>query len=124
MLNKNNIQLKQKIVQSFHFDFDEEKIRNDSISFEVSGQSELRRPKDQDNPTFLLITSIDIESENCPDALRANIVIKYVFEITEPTDDFDNIIRKQCLPLTQKETNRTINLLFRNMGHPNILEED
>ena len=113
--------LKHMVVRSVHIDIDSEKFTEEDSKFEASGKSELNIPKDVNDQTFLLSSQFEIHSRNDKDAFNTRIVTDFYFELDRRIDDYDDVIRQQCLPVIQKEVTTLANKVLSNMGYPEFL---
>lgn len=113
--------LKHTSVRSIHIDIDPEKLEDKETAFESSGKSELRIPKNSNDQTFLLLSQFEIHSRNTDNAFHANIAADFYFETNTHVDDYDDVVRNQCLSIIQKEITALANSFLKSMGYPEFL---
>ena len=123
MQNQVKAVLKKMLVQSVRIDIDSNKIREkkETLTFAASGKSELRVPKEKDDNTFLLVSTVEIKSENEPDVFYGEISAEFYFEIDTMVKDYDNIVREQALPVVQEEVIKFTNKVLSGMGYEEFL---
>lgn len=119
-----HVDLKSTVVNAVSINLDPDKIRNGNVTLSAKGKSELRVPKDDDDLTFLLVSSTEIESEEDKNILHASLEINFFFSISEKIHDYDEIITQQCLPIIQIETRKLANKFLTDMGFPGLFQAD
>ena len=119
-----HVDLKSTVVTAVSINLDPDKIRNGNVTLSAKGKSELRVPKDDDDLTFLLVSSTEIESEEDKNILHASLEINFFFSISEKIHDYDEIITQQCLPIIQIETRKLANKFLTDMGFPGLFQAD
>lgn len=116
--------LAQVSVTSVHIDIDSEKILNRDITCEAYGKSQLGIPKDLEDQTILLSSQFKIYAKNREDAFCAQISADFYFKLDARVDDYDDIVREQCLPMIRKETTILTNKVLGTMGYGEFLSVD
>ena len=111
------VELKEMIVQSVHIDVDPDRISELSVSFEVSGKSGLRIPKDKNDHTFLLISKFDYNAKDQPNLFKATLSVNFYFEASMFIENYDDIVVQQCLPIIRRENTNLINKILKDMGY-------
>lgn len=119
-----HVDLKSTVVNAVSINLDPDKIRNGNVTLSAKGKSELRVPKDDNDLTFLLVSSTEIESEEDKNILHAILEINFFFSIPEKIHDYDEIITQQCLPIIQIETRKLANKFLTDMGFPGLFQAD
>lgn len=119
-----HVDLKSTVVNAVSINLDPDKIRNGNVTLSAKGKSELRVPKDDDDLSFLLVSSTEIESEEDKNILHASLEINFFFSISEKIHDYDEIITQQCLPIIQIETRKLANKFLTDMGFPGLFQAD
>jgi len=116
--------LKSTVVNAVSINLDPDKLRQGNITLSAEGKSELRVPKEDDDLSILLVSSMEIKSQEDEDTLHASFVVNFFFSIDEKLDNYDEIVTKQCLPIIRTETKELANKFLRDMGFPGIFEAD
>lgn len=114
--------LKSTVVNAVSINLDPDKLRQGNITLSAEGKSELRVPKEDDELSILLVSSMEITSQEDEDTLHASFVVNFFFSIDEKLDNYDEIVTKQCLPIIQAETKKLTNKFLRDMGFPGVFE--
>lgn len=116
------VMLKDTVVKSVSFNLDPDKLGKGDITLSAEGKSELRVPKEEDDLSILLVSSMEIKAQEDEEAFFASFVVNFFFSLDEKPTDYDDIIRKQCLPTIQAEIKKLAYKLLCDMGYPGILE--
>ena len=119
-----HVDLKSTVVNAVSINLDPDKIRNGNVTLSAKGKSELRVPKDDNDLTFLLVSSTEIESEEDKNILHVTLEINFFFSIPEKIHDYDEIITQQCLPIIQIETRKLASKFLTDMGFPGLFQAD
>ena len=119
-----NAILKEIIVNEVSIKVDPDKIRKGDITLSAEGKSELRVPKEDDDTSILLVSSMEIKSPEDTELFHASFVANFFFLIDEKLENYDNIVTKQCLPVIQEELNKLASKILSEMGFPGILKVD
>lgn len=114
--------LKSTIVNAVSIDLDPDKLRQGNITLSAEGKSELRVPKEDGDLSILLVSSMEIKSQEDEDTLHASFVVNFFFSIDEKLDNYDEIVTKQCLPIIRTKTMELTNKFLRDMGFPGVFE--
>lgn len=124
-MNKNvHAILKSTVVNAVSINLDPDKLRQGNITLSAEGKSELRVPKGDDDLSILLVSSMEIQSQEDKDTLHASFVVNFFFSIDEKLDNYDEIVTKQCLPIIRAETKKLADQFLRDMGFPKVFRED
>lgn len=116
--------LKSTVVNAVSINLDSDKLIQGNITLSTKVKSELRVPKKDDDLSILLVSSVEIKSQEDEDTLHASFVVNFFFSIDEKLDNYDEIVTKQCLPIIQTETKELANKFLRDMGLPGVFEAD
>lgn len=116
--------LKSTIVNTVSINLDPDKLRQGNVTLSADVKSELRVPKEDDDLSILLVSSMEIRSQEDKDILHASFVVNFFFLIDEKLDNYDEIVTKQCLPIIRTETKELANKFLCDMGFPDIFEAD
>ncbi len=112
--------LNSTIVNAVSIRLDPDKLRQGVVTLSAEGTSELRVPKAEDDLSFLLVSSTEIKSEEDEDTFHASFVINFFFSTDEKLDNYDELVRKQCLPVMQTELNKLLKKIVGDMGFSDI----
>lgn len=112
------------VVKSVSIHLDPDKLRKEDITLSAEGKSELRIPKEEDDLSILLVSSMEIKAQEDETAFHASFVVNFFFSVDEKMDDYDDIITKQCLPTIQTEIKKLAYKFLCDMGYPEILNTD
>lgn len=123
MQNRAKAELKKAVVESVHVDIDPDYDRTDNCTLKVTGKAELRTPKEENDPTFLLVLTMNIVSKEQPNAVNIKSVTTFCFELDQLVDDYDSVVRDQCLSVIQDWQKKMANKLIADMGYPEIFLE-
>lgn len=123
MPNSIRATLEHTAVQSVHIDIDTTMFADAEITFslEASAKSQLRVPIEKEDNSFLLVSTLEVKSKEFPNFMSASIIVEFYFATNQHIDDYDDVVREQCLPLIQKESTTLINKILSNMGYPEFL---
>lgn len=119
MQNRAKAELKEAIVESFHVDLDSD-YGEEECALRTTGKAELRVPKAENDPTFLMVMTMNVVSQEHPEAVSIKIVTTFRFELDQLVEDYDEIVEEQCLPTMQRWQKRMVNKLIADMGYPEI----
>lgn len=119
MQNRAKAELKEAFVESFHIDLNSD-YKEVEYTLKTTGKAELKVPKEENNPTFLMAMTMNIVSQEPPEAVNIKIVTTFCFELDQPVEDYDEIVREQCLPAMQEWQKGTVNKLVVDMGYSKI----
>lgn len=114
--------LKSTVVNSVSINLDPDKMRQGDITLSAEGKSELRIPKEEDDLSILLVSSMEMKSKEDEDIFHASFVVNFFFSIDEKLDNYDEIVTKQCLPIIRTETKELVNKFLSDMGFTRIFE--
>lgn len=114
--------LKSTVVNSVSIDLDPDKLRKGNITLSVEGKTALRVPKEEDDFSILLVSSMEIKSQEDEDTLHASFVVNFFFSIDEKLDNYDEIVTKQCLPTIRTEIKNLANKFLHDMGFSGVFE--
>lgn len=116
--------LKDTVVETVSINLDPDKLREGNIHLSAEGKAELRIPKEEDDLSILLVSSTEIKSQMDKNAFYASFVVNFFFSIEKKPDDYDEVVRKQCLPIIQIKTKELADKFLGDMGFPEIFKED
>lgn len=119
MQNLAKAELKNAVVESFHIDLDSD-YEEAECKLRTTGKAELRVPKEENDPTFLMAMTMNVVSQEPPGAVSIEIVTTFYFELDQLVEDYDEIVREQCLPAMQEWQKKMVNKLVADMGYPEI----
>ena len=119
MQNLAKAELKNAVVESFHIDLDSD-YEEAECELRTTGKAELRVPKEENDPTFLMAMTMNVVSQEPPGAVSIKIVTTFYFELDQLVEDYDEIVREQCLPAMQEWQKKMVNKLVADMGYPKI----
>lgn len=122
MENHAKAELKKALVESVHIDIDSD-YGEVECTLKTTGKAELRVPKEKNDPTFLIVMTMNIISQEHPEAVNIGIVTTFCFELNQLVEDYDEIIREQCLSVIQEWQKKMVNKLIVDMGYPEIFLE-
>lgn len=110
-------------VQSVHIDIDTTLFADAEINFtlEASAKSQLRVPIEKEDNSFLLVSTLEVKSKEIPNLMSASFIAEFYFATNQHIDDYDDVVREQCLPIIQKESTTLINKILSDMGYPEFL---
>lgn len=114
-------ELQHKRTKAVHIDVDTEGLHSVKATLEASIKAELRTPKDEDDRSFLLVSTFEIVSTSRPELFRATIVADFYFETDMLVTVYDDIIHKQCLPIIKKEFEAMSSAILADMGYKDFL---
>ena len=107
-------------VRSISIRVDADKMGKDEVTLSASGKSKLKLPTKKDDLSILLASSMEVKAQEDTEAFYAVFLVDYFFLVNEKLDDYDTIVREQCLPIIQTETQKLANKILGDMGHPQI----
>lgn len=113
--------LKSMVVKSVSINLDPDKVGRGTI-FSAEGKSELRIPKEENELSILLVSSIEIKPREKEDYFHASFVVNFFFSIDKKTDNYDEIVTEQCLPIIQTKINDLADKFLNDMGFPKFFE--
>lgn len=116
--------LKSTVVNAVSINLDPDKMGQGGITLSAEGKSELRVPKEEDDLSILLVSSMEIKSQEDEDTFHASFVVNFFFSIDEKLDNYDEIVTKQCLPIIRTKTKELANKFLSDMGFPGVFETD
>lgn len=116
--------LKNAVVNAVSINLDPDKMRQGGVTLSAEGKSELRVPKEEDNLSILLVSSMKIKSPEDEDAFHASFTVNFFFAIDEKLDNYDKIVTEQCLPTIQTKTKELANKFLSDMGFPGVFKAD
>lgn len=120
MQNTINVALVNVSVRSVHIDVDFEKISEDAL-FETAGKSVLKLPKAEGDRSFVLESTFETSSAEDQNIFNASVVADFFFELDGDLDNYDDIIRKQCLPIIRNRITEIENKVLAGMGYSEFL---
>ena len=86
--------LKSTVVNSVSINLDPDKLRQGNVTLSVEGKTALRVPKEEGDLSILLVSSMEIKSQEDEDTLHASFVVNFFFSIDEKLDNYDEIVTK------------------------------
>lgn len=125
MKNEVHAELKNVVTQKVAINIDPDKLEGKKYSFSVEGKAELRVPKEENDASLLLVSTMDMKADENHEAFSATLVTNFCFstsEKIEDKDDYDEIVRKQCMPIMQEETKKIINRFLNDMGAAGVIK--
>lgn len=125
MKNEIHAELKNVVTQKVAINIDPDKLEGKKYSFSVEGKAELRIPKEENDASLLLVSTMNMRADENHDAFSATLVTNFCFSTSEKIenkDDYDEIVRKQCMPIMQTESERLINRILKDMGVADIIK--
>ena len=114
-------ELRQTTVESFHVDLDANRFTTEDFNLKAAGRAELRTPSDRSDRTFLLVSTLDISAENQPEVFHVVMVVNFFFEVNQQTEDYDEIVQEQCLPIIQRKQSEMANKVLEDIGYPGVM---
>lgn len=109
-------------VRSVSIRIDPDKMGKEGVTLSASGKSRLKLPTEKDDLSILLDSSMEVKAQEDAEAFHALFLVDYIFSVDERLEDYDIIVREQCLPIIQTETQKLANKILEDMGHPQIFK--
>ena len=125
MKNEIHAELRNVVAQKVAINIDPDELESKKYSFSVEGKAELRIPKEENDASLLLVSTMDMKADENYNAFSATLVTNFYFSTSEKIenkDDYDEIVRKQCMPIIQTESEQLINRLLKDMGVADIIK--
>lgn len=111
-----NIQLIHSFVEELNVKLDPTKIKDREMVLSEEGEVRLKTPTEENNSTFLLVSSGCAKSQDVEGGFEATFVANFFFLADEKISDYDAAIKDECLPVIRTKTNEFLGGLLRSMG--------
>ncbi len=125
MKNEIYAELRNIVTQKVAINIDPDELESKEFSFLIDGKAELRIPKEEKDASILLVSTMDMKADGNYDAFSATLITNFFFSTSEKVenkDDYDEIVRKQCMPVIQAESEKLVNRLLKDMGVNDIIK--